>query len=67
MKDQKNKLTEMLRAEGMEGGLTLENAKKMKVLRENRAEVASLDLNNIIQKSARKGMRTSYSIRGGEK
>ena len=67
MKDQKNKLTEMLRAEGMEGGLTLENAKKMKVLRENRAEVASLDLNNIIQKSARKGMRTSNSIRGGKK
>ena len=55
VKDQKEMLLDKLQAEGLVGKPTLENCKKLKIKRETRAEVAALDLSNIIESRVRMG------------
>ena len=45
----------MLEEEGLKGAATMEKAKKLKLARENRAEFASLDLSNIVDRTTRRG------------
>jgi len=54
LQDQKQKLRDILEAEGLKGTATMEKAKKLKLKRENRAEVASLDLSNIVDRRTRR-------------
>ena len=48
-------LLDKLTAEGLVGKPPLENCKKLKIKRETRAEVAALDLSNIIESRVRRG------------
>ena len=57
MEDQKRKIKELLEAKGLEGVPTLEKCKKLKIQRETDAEIAALDLNNIIDEKVKRGKR----------
>ena len=54
VKDQKQKIRDMLEAEGLRGPATLEKCKALRVKRETKAEVASLDLSNIIDENVKR-------------
>ena len=46
-----------MEAKGLEGVPTLEKCKKLKIQRETDAEIAALDLNNIIDEKVKRGKR----------
>ena len=57
VEDQKRKIKELLESKGLEGVPTLEKCKKLKIQRETDAEIAALDLNNIIDEKVKRGKR----------
>jgi len=56
IKDQKAKLLEILHEEGMTGAPSLERCRKLKQKKDAAAEVASLDLSNIIDVGVKRGV-----------
>ena len=62
MKDQKQKIRDLLESKGLKGTPTMENCKALRVKMETEAEVASLDLNNIINEKVKRGEKSASNV-----